>query len=202
MRLPSLIVLATVAAVAAVAAGCGGDTRSSPPGSPEKPLVAHAPEPVPGATPASDGRSNDGAADPAEPSSAAPGYQKLLERQTSKPASRFTPCNLVSRAQASTIMGQAIKAPFEAPQGPTCIYRTAVGNRFVTVSVQAVALKTLRRQLDGRRTVTVGARSGLCGTYGHPMLYVALSQARVLSIAAPCDMARRFAVRAVRHLES
>jgi hypothetical protein len=201
MRLPSFIVLA---AVAALVAGCGGDQPSSPPGSAQNPLVGHAPATVPGATPSSakSGTANGGSADTGGQTPKAPGYQKLLERQTSKPRSRFTPCNLVSRAEARTIMGRAIKAPFEAPQGPTCIYRTATGNRFVTLSVQAESLKALRRRLDRPRSVTVGGRSAVCGTYGHPMLYVPLSGTRVLSIAAPCDMARRFATRAVRQLES
>ena len=100
--------------VAALLSGCGGGSTSSPPGSPDNPLVAQ--ESV-GST---SGRNNE--ASPAAPKAAAkPGYQSLVERQGSKPRSRFTPCNLVTKAQAQAIVGAPIHDPLEAPKGPTCI---------------------------------------------------------------------------------
>ena len=53
--------------------------------------------------------------------------EQLVEQQSNKPAKRFTPCNLVTAPQARAIVGAPIEQPFEAPQGPTCIYRSRDG---------------------------------------------------------------------------
>jgi hypothetical protein len=182
-------VCAIVLAIAAVAGGCGGSDEpagSSAPGTPENPLAAQTPEPATG------GRSNE--------ANAEPGYDKLLDRQSSKPEARFTPCNLVTRAQARVILGGQIQAPVEAPQGPTCIYRG--GESFVTVAVQSVDFSALKRDLVQRRQVEVSGEAAYCGNYGQPMLYLPLAEGRVLSIAGPCDVARRFAVKALPQLDA
>ena len=174
--LPSIVVLA------ALLAGCGGgDTPPSPPGSPEKPLAAKRPDP--------------GAAHAREP-----GYQTLIERQSSKPGGRFSACSLVTRAQAQTIIGKPIALPFEAPQGPTCIYRTAKGEGLVTVAVQDGDFRKLERQVQQATEVKLGGRVGTCGQYGQPTLFLPVSDGRVLAIAARCDVAKRFATRAVKRL--
>jgi hypothetical protein len=170
---------------------CGGIGHSAaPPGSPQNPLVGK---------PTLDtdrGRSNEASA----ATDGQPGYQKLVERQTSRPASRFTPCNLVSRAQASSILSGPVMAPVEAPQGPTCIYRSRSGKAFITLAVLKMDLGRLKRQMHKPHAVGVAHRSGFCGTYGQPMLYVGLPHNRVLSIAAPCRVAKQFATRAVARL--
>lgn len=175
--------------LAALFAGCGGDDAApAAPGSPENPMEARiGPE---------EHREPTGKpADAEEPS-----YAKLLDQQSSKPRSRFTPCNLVTRAQARAILGEPIEAPVEAPQGPTCIYRSRSGDRFVTVAVQRAELRTLTRELQDGWRVTVAERRGACGTHGQPVLYVDVADGRVLSVGAPCRVARRFAQRAVREL--
>jgi hypothetical protein len=177
-------------ALAAVLGGCGGDDTPPAPGSAENPLVA---QPGP-----AEHREPSGAAADADKTD----YEKLLDQQSSKPASRFTPCNLVTRAQARTILGEAVQVPVEAPQGPTCIYRSRGGDRFVTLAVQAAELGTLAQHMQGRWQVTVGDRRGACGTYGQPMLYVDVADGRVLSVGAPCKIARQFAERAVRELSA
>ena len=100
--------------------------------------------------------------------------------------------------------GRPVQAPVEAPQGPTCIYRPREGERLrhrgdagdaTFEPAQAAACAELRR-------VAVSDRIAYCGTYGQPMLYVPLPRGRVLSIAAPCDVAQRFAAQAIRHLSS
>ena len=132
----------------ALLAACGGQsTPKPPPGSPQNPLVAQAPQDsVTAGTaqrgrPRGEGRSGRGAEGAKPKADAQPGYQKLVERQGSKPRSRFTPCNLVSKAQAGAIVGAPLQDPLEAPQGPTCIYRSQDGKRFVTLAVQSVAVR-------------------------------------------------------------
>jgi hypothetical protein len=189
VRVSGLIAFMTLGAVLS-ACGGGAHHAAAPPGSPQNPLVGKPTETTPS------GRSNEGASQVA----GQPGYQKLVERQSSKPASRFTPCNLVSRAQAQTILGGPVMAPVEAPQGPTCIYRSRTGKAFVTVAVQSNELKRVKHQLHGAQAVGVLDRNGYCGTYGQPMLYVGLPHKRVLSVAAPCSVAKRFAATAVARL--
>lgn len=196
--------------MAATLSACGGDSKSTPPpGSPDRPLVGKAtPDAnVAGrfneADPASKSAKQSGAAaskatSPAD--SEQPGYQKLVERQTHKPTNRFTPCNLVTKAQANAIVGSPLQDPLEAPQGPTCIYRTQDGKSLITVAVQSLKISKLKRQIRNPHAVDVSNRTSYCGTYGQPMLYVPISSGRVLSIAAPCAVAQKFAVTAVRRL--
>jgi hypothetical protein len=204
-----LLCLIALVLVAALLSACGGQSKPSPPGSPDNPLVAR--------TTASDattsGRVNEAASagkksgrsgaasEGATPkASEQPGYQKLVERQSSKPRSRFTPCNLVTKAQAGAIVGTPLQDPLEAPQGPTCIYRSQDGKSFVTLAVQSLPFSTLKRQMRKRQRVDVSNRTAFCGMLGQPMLYVSLSHGRVLSVAAPCKVARRFAATAVGRL--
>lgn len=189
----------------ALLTACGGQsTPKPPPGSPQNPLVAQTPQDS-----ATAGRLNEAApaakggagAEGTKPKAdAQPGYQKLVERQGSKPRSRFTPCNLVTKAQAGAIVGAPLQDPLEAPQGPTCIYRSQDGKRFVTLAVQSVAFSKLKRQMHKRQQVAVSDKTAFCGMLGQPILYMPLSGRRVLSVAAPCQVARKFAARAVLRL--
>jgi hypothetical protein len=195
---PLLALLMTVAGAGALAA-CGGDSPSSPPGSPENPLPAQSAE-------AGASAREPGAAAPADAgesgSAPKPGYKALVDRQSRKPRTRFTPCNLVSAAQAGEILGARVRSPVEAPQGPTCIYRTRGGGRFVTVSVQAMPFNRLKRNLRGLQRLEISDRAAYCGTYGQSMLYVPLAKGRVLTIAAPCGVAQQFATRAMREFQA
>jgi hypothetical protein len=176
-------------------AACGGSARPpAAPGSPQKPLVAA--QPTPGGGSAA-GRKNEAAASGA---TSGPGYQALLDSQSSHPRTRFTPCNLVTARQAQAILGAPMQDPVEAAQGPTCLYRSKDGRSFVTVAVQALDFARLKPRLKLPHRVTVGGRAAYCATYGQPMLYVPLTQGRVLSIAGRCAIARQFAGRAVRQL--
>lgn len=189
----------------ALLTACGGQsTPKPPPGSPQNPLVAQTPQDS-----ATAGRLNEAApaakggagAEGTKPKAdAQPGYQKLVERQGSKPRSRFTPCNLVTKAQAGAIVGAPLQDPLEAPQGPTCIYRSQDGKRFVTLAVQSVPFSKLKRQMHKRQQVAVSDKTAFCGMLGQPILYMPLSGRRVLSVAAPCQVARKFAARAVLRL--
>jgi hypothetical protein len=185
------LVLSTT--VAAAVAGCGDSP--SPPGSPDNPLQARPSD-------ANAGRSNEAAAAPgSRDATAKPAYEVLVERQSRAPRSRFTPCNLVTRAEAGAILGGPIAEPVEAPQGPTCIYRSDNARAaFVTVAVQKLALDRARRQVRDRHEVRVGGRRALCGTHGQPVLYLKMSRGRVLNVTAPCDVATRFARKAAPRL--
>jgi hypothetical protein len=190
--------LAALATIGAALTACGGSTPPpAAPGSPEKPLVAT--QPRLGGVDAT-GRSNEASAGSA--SQAKPGYDALVRKQPRHPRSRFTPCNLVTVAQARAIVGAPMLDPIEAPQGPTCIYRTRNGKSFVSVAVQASDFKKLKPRLRLRQRVAVANRTAYCGTYGQPMLYVPLSEGRVLSIAAHCAIAKQFADKAVRQLSA
>jgi hypothetical protein len=184
-----LTTLAIVVALVALLTACGDAPKSSPPGSPQNPLVGQT-------GPVSRYHSNEAASDHSE----TPGYGKLVERQSSHPRSRFSPCNLVTQAQAEAILGTSMVAPLEAPQGPTCIYRSRTGKHFVTLAVQTVDLAKLTREIRRPRRVAVSGGHAYCGMYGQPMLYAALSRRRVLSVSGPCEVAQQFADRAIRRL--
>jgi hypothetical protein len=188
-----LLVLIALVSATGLLAACGGEKQAAAPGSPQNPLVG---KPTDAST---SGRTNEGQTLGAKNSE--PGYQKLVQRQTGNARSRFTPCNLVTRAQARQIMGGPIQAPFEAPQGPTCIYRSQSGKTFITLAVQSLDFDRVKKKIRRRQALTVGSRSAYCGTYGQPMLYVSLSGKRVLSVAAPCPVAKQFATRALARLE-
>ena len=192
------LALAALAAAGIGVTACGGAATPPAPGSPEKPLVAT--QPTPGGGTAGGRRSNEAAATGTTAGTAKPGYEALLDAQSTHPRSRFTPCNLVTRRQAQAILGAPLREPVEAAQGPTCIYRSRDGRNFVTLAVQPLDFGRLKPRLRLPRRVRVGDRTAYCGTYGQPMLYVPLSGGRVLSVAARCAIAREFAVRAVRQL--
>jgi hypothetical protein len=206
VRALSLIALVLLTALLTA---CGAQSTPKPaPGSPQNPLVAQAPQDavtsgrLNEAAPAAKGTGGAGA-EGAQPKAAVqPGYQKLVERQGSKPRSRFTPCNLVTKAQAGAIVGAPLQDPLEAPQGPTCIYRSQDGKRFVTLAVQSVPFSKLKHQMHKRQQVAVSNKTAFCGVLGQPILYVPLSGRRVLSVAAPCKVARKFAVTAVQRLNN
>jgi Protein of unknown function (DUF3558) len=188
--------LAVLLAALAVAGGCGGDDPSTAtgPGTPGNPLAVET-------SPATGARSNEGAKK-SSGDAEEPGYAKLVDAQTPSPRTRFTPCNLVTQAQARAVFGASVQAPVEAPQGPTCIYRTEKGDRFIAIAVQSLDIDDLKRSLQQRRTVDVSGHRAFCGQYGQPMLYLPLVRDRVLSVSGRCDLAKRFAAKAVRELQA
>src|SRR4051812_11873883 len=175
-------VMLTCLVATALLAGCGSGEKPVAPGSPENPLV--------GKTQAASEKRR----------AAEPDYKTLLKRQNGRPQSRFTPCGLVTRAQARAIVGEPVQLPFEAPQGPTCVYRTAKGHGLVTLAIQKAQFAKAKANLQQPAKVDLGNRTGFCGQYGQPTLYAPLSHGRMLTVAAPCRVAKRFAARAVRSL--
>jgi hypothetical protein len=198
MRL--LCVSALVSMGVALGACGGGDDQqqAAAPGSQQRPVVGKLEAETQSGRKNESTQKADKTGKEAAAADQAPGYGKLLQRQSKKPKSRFTPCNLVSPRQARAILGAEIQAPLEAPQGPTCIYRTKSGSSFVTVAVQSVKLDRAMKHLRDRRMVSVSERPAYCGVYGQPMLYAELPGGRVLTIGARCTVARKFAAQAVQ----
>jgi len=110
------------------------------------------------------------------------------------------PCALVSAAAAEAIVGQPLKPPEEAPQGPTCIYAASHGGGLVTLAVEPLELGQILPHTKKLVRGNVGAHASYCGVYGQPNTYVKLSHGLVLSVSASCSVGERFALEAVKHL--
>lgn len=184
----------------AVLAGCGSgeEAAKAPPGSPDNPLINN---------PDNARVSGRSAKDESASKPSAPGFNAILEQQRKARASSQTstdeqtnPCTFVTRAQAEAILGARLLDPFVAPQGPTCVYRNRSGSAFATVAVESMDGQDVRRSLGRTERVRIAGRLAYCGVRGRPMLYLPLPNRRVLSVAAPCDTAVRFARRAARRL--
>lgn len=122
-------------------------------------------------------------------------------RDNGGPASVATnPCKLVSTAQATKIIGGASASSAVAPLGPTCIYRFKGSKTEITLAVQSGSLISLSRHLARSQQVKIRGRQGYCGHLGQETMYLSLSGGRVLSVAAPCRLAQRFAATALPHL--
>jgi hypothetical protein len=121
-------------------------------------------------------------------------------KQKRQAPSAAHPCSLVTKSQARAILGTPVVEPLQAPQGPTCIYQSARGKQYVMLAVQQASLAKLRKQLSASRSVQVAGTTGYCGKSGRPMLYLPVSSGRVLSVAAACNIATRFAAKAAPHL--
>jgi hypothetical protein len=187
MKITGSILAGLVAA--GLLAGCGGGDaprHPAPVGSPGNPVPAK-PE-------------SEGAAGSEGAAAVKPGYAKLLQKQTSKPTSRFTPCNLVTRAQAGKILRSVVDQPVEAPLGPTCLYRTHDRRSLVTLAVKTQSFTSAARQVDGAASLRVGGRRAVCGKLGGSVLYVSLPHGQMLSVAGPCVAAQKFAEKAVGRL--
>jgi hypothetical protein len=178
-------------AVAVALAACGG-SDPQPAGSKQSPLQ---------------GRANvkgtgDHGTKPAPPEGEAGGgaTPRLAEGLTEEQAKSAAPCTLVTRAEAKAIFGRATAAPFEAPQGPTCIYRTSKAGGFVTLALQSINYKKAAAAMRDRRRVKVAGHSAVCGTLGQSLLYVPIGEGRVLHVTGPCATATRFAAKALPRL--
>jgi hypothetical protein len=123
--------------------------------------------------------------------------------ENSGPSSRgaaSNPCRLVSRAEAQAIIGAPLRAPTEAPLGPTCLYQTVHNNQLVTLAVQSMDLAAVAPAIRGRRTVEVGGHKGYCGTYGQQTTLIPIKGGHVLQVTAPCRIGRLFAAKALARL--
>jgi hypothetical protein len=105
-------------------------------------------------------------------------------------ATPIKPCGLVSKAQATTILGNGVKVS-EAVQGPTCVYRAA--GRQVTVVVEETPIKALREGARKAKKLQVAGRTGWCLTYESTSVVVPFDRRHTLQITGPCQAGVRFA---------
>jgi hypothetical protein len=114
-------------------------------------------------------------------------------------AKKVDPCTLVTRAEAQAIVGKQLRAPVEAPQGPTCIYRPTGGRSFITLAVESLAFSKVlpQSQLRDRISLTIAGHTAYCGNAGGQQLIVPLSNNRFLTVSAPCPIAAEFAKKAL-----
>lgn len=115
-------------------------------------------------------------------------------------AGQNDPCMLVPKAAAQAILARPILPPQEAPLGPTCIYQPAGERTFVALTVETIDFAQIKPHISGRVQVEVDGRSGYCGTYGQPAIFVPLGGGKVLTVTARCGLARRFAAEALGRL--
>ncbi len=111
------------------------------------------------------------------------------------------PCRLVSRTEASTILGATV-VQTEAPLGPTCIMKVGQQKQVVTLAVEAVSVKTQLKNMHEVETATVGGHQTYCGKLGSPQLYLRLSGGKAIAVSAPCAAARALAATALSHLKA
>ncbi len=114
-------------------------------------------------------------------------------------AKPLNPCTLVTDSQAAAFAGATLMTAHEAPQGPTCIFAFK-GRSPITVTIGYLGFARTVHDMTHRSRVAIGGFRAECGTLGTQVLDVALSGFRVLSVTAPCAVAKRFAVRALAAL--
>jgi hypothetical protein len=187
VNVPRILGAAVAVLVGLVVVVAAGSRASGDSGTQRVAAEARLSAPATLTPPTEDGRSNE----------AATAEQQAADRSAVR---HEQPCGLVSARQAATILGGAVEKPLQAVQGPTCVYRTRDGEAFVTLSVQTGSLPALRARLAQRTRVEVGGRAAYCGTYGQPMLAAAVAGGYVLNVAGPCDVAKRFAGKALAEL--
>ena len=187
-----LIALLLVSALSVVLTACGseGSPSKPAPGTPDNPLVAKPST----ADVTTTGETGD------EPGK--PGYAKLVERQREAPVrrNRDTPCSLVTKRQAQTILGAKLLDPVVVPQGPTLPLPRS----------RESELRDDRDRVDGLQRRCAGSCAGATRrcVRSHRVLRHArpadalppLSRGRVLSVASHCDSAARLARRASARL--
>lgn len=115
---------------------------------------------------------------------------------------QLNPCSLVTLPQAQAFAGGAISSRFEAPQGPTCIYKPANAKTEITLAVESMAASQVTNHLGQRQKLTVAGRTAYCGKLGRQLLVVPLPGGQLLSVSAPCGVARQFAEAALGRLNA
>jgi len=121
------------------------------------------------------------------------------DEENSTGATPPQPCRLVTRAEASAILGHPVRTS-TAPQGPTCIYASGGHRATVTLTVESAPLASLRRHARRVSAVHVGRATGLCLRYASTYVIVPLGGGALLQVTGPCSTARSFAARALVRL--
>jgi hypothetical protein len=112
-------------------------------------------------------------------------------------AKPVAPCKLVTRQEASAILGKGTTAS-ERPQGPTCVYSNA--GRTVTLVVEDNSVKQLVAGARKSTKVTVAGKTGYCIKYQSTAVIVGISGGRVLRADGPCQAGVRFVSKALHRV--
>ncbi|MGZ4330443.1 MAG: hypothetical protein ACXVJ7_19055 [Acidimicrobiia bacterium] len=213
LRFKALTTLILVGATATAVAACGGSsgsasathTTSTQKG---QPTAMQSNADIGGAVPQSKTHGVGGAAHGSQPArvptSVRPAGQVQTARQTPSATrdddaatggTALNPCTLVSLSEARSITRGKVSSTVEAPLGPTCVYKLA--KSYITMTVETVSFSQLKHQLKKRQAITIQGHRGYCGRLGAEMLFVPLSRTQLLNVTAPCEVATRFAVKAL-----
>jgi len=106
-----------------------------------------------------------------------------------------SPCKLVTRAEATTILKKGIKQSL-APQGPTCIYKAGKVTQ-VSLSIQRVSFTTIQKSAKVVSRSRSGKYTIYCLKYGAASTFVPLSSSRVLNVTGSCATGAKFARKAL-----
>jgi hypothetical protein len=117
-------------------------------------------------------------------------------------ATPLNPCKLVSLSEAQTITAGAITKLIEAPLGPTCVYSGRRSSASLTLAVETQNFSHVTSHLSAPKHVIVNGHRSVCGRLGTQMLFVPIGRYQLLSVTAPCGIARRFAAIAVSRLSA
>ncbi len=115
---------------------------------------------------------------------------------------QVNPCTLVSAEEASSIVGEPIQTPLEAPLGPTCIYQSRGHKASVTLTVQAINFAKVKPHVRHFQQLSVQGRSAYCGDYGRTTTFVPLASHQVLTVTGSCTVGRLFAEQALPRLKA
>jgi hypothetical protein len=212
-----LLFLVLVVAAAAVAVGCGGGGSSSSGGAAASGGAdgSSATTEFTSASSGSEGGAAEGQKAPTahaqvkakDPVSNGPAAVSIEPRDTplgvdndeiqTTGAKPVAPCKLVTRAQASAILGNGTTA-VERPQGPTCVYSNA--GRTVTLAVETNSVKQLRKEARKSTQVDLGGKTGYCVKYQKTAVITGISEGRVLRADGPCQAGVRFVTKALRRI--
>jgi len=146
----------------------------------------------------SSGRERSGADDPVESVQLPPGASISEQQASFANGASVNPCSLVSLSQARALAGTAIAGRFEAPLGPTCVYKLSHSKSEITLTVQSLPSSQLIHAMKNPASLSVAGHRAYCG--GSRNLILPLRRGQVLSVSAPCAIAARFATVAVKHL--
>jgi hypothetical protein len=208
--------LALVVAAAAVAVGCGGGGSSSSGGSGAtasgegsngSTATAELTSNSTGAPSSSGGGAAHAQVKEDDPVSSGPAAVSIEPRDAplgvdndeiqTTGAKPVKPCKLVTRAEASAILGKGTTAS-ERPQGPTCVYSNA--GRTVTLVVEDNSVKQLRAGARKATKVQVDGKTGWCIKYQSTAVIVGVGGGRVLRADGPCQAGARFVAKALHRI--
>jgi hypothetical protein len=187
---------ALLALTAVLAAGCGEASSSRSPGPP-----AGAPAAAERGT-RGQARSRPDLVTPVQRTSRArfPAAGAKHDEVNASGATTPNPCRLVTRSEASAIVGGPIAGLRTAPQGPTCIYRPRRAKTLITLALQPMSLSAARRRGTKLTRVALRGHKAVCLNYGSLVTLVPLGGGKVLNVTGPCPIGARFASRALARL--